>query len=106
MSSAITDPRTTLQQPELAWRLAPGQRLRRRHWQGESVLYNDLSGDTHLLDEAAIHVLLALQPGPATQRALAAGVRAEFAGDDGEVDDAAVADLLDGLRALVLIEAA
>ncbi len=70
------------------------------------MLYNDLSGDTHLLGEPAIHVLLALQAGPATQAALAAGVRAEFAGDDGEVDDATVDELLAGLQSLVLIEAA
>jgi PqqD family protein of HPr-rel-A system len=90
----------------LTWRLTPGQRLRHRQWQGESVLYNDLSGDTHLLADSAIHLLLALQAGPATQAALAAGVRREFAGDDGEVDDATVAGLLGELQALVLIEAA
>jgi PqqD family protein of HPr-rel-A system len=90
----------------VTWRLTPGQTLRYRHWQGESVLYNDLSGDTHLLADSAIHVLLVLQAGPAAHSALAASVRREFAGDDGEVDDATVAGLLDELQSLVLIECA
>lgn len=70
------------------------------------MLYNDLSGDTHLLADGALHILLALQAGPATHSALAAGVRAEFDAEDGEVDDAMVAELLRELQALVLIERA
>jgi hypothetical protein len=50
--------------------------------------------------------LLALQAGPLTGRALLAGVRAEFDADDGEVGEAMVAELLDELQALVLIEPA
>jgi PqqD family protein of HPr-rel-A system len=86
------------------WRLAPGQTLRHRNWQGEVVLYNDLSGDTHLLDESALHLLQALQNGPASEAGLAAGVRALFEADDGEVDDASVAQVLAELEALALIE--
>jgi PqqD family protein of HPr-rel-A system len=70
------------------------------------VLYNDLSGDTHLLADVALHVLLALQAGPAAQSVLAASVRAEFDADDGEVDDAMLAELLDELQKLALIEQA
>ncbi|WP_426173108.1 HPr-rel-A system PqqD family peptide chaperone [Massilia sp. TWR1-2-2] len=80
--------------------------MRHRQWQGELVLFNDLSGDTHLLTEVALYVLLALQAGPASQTALAAAVRAEFDADDGEVDDAMVAELLADLHKLVLIEPA
>jgi PqqD family protein of HPr-rel-A system len=93
-------------QPGLTWRLTPGQALRHREWGGEVVLYNDLSGDTHLLDESALHLLHALQDGPASERALAAAVRNAFEADDGEVDDASVAQLLATLAALALIEAA
>ncbi|PIL46996.1 hypothetical protein CR105_02310 [Massilia eurypsychrophila] len=102
----MTALRITPSQPDLAWCLTPGQALRHRQWQGESVLYNDLSGDTHLLSEAGLFLLLALQAGPLTERALLAGVRAEFDADDGEVGDAMVAELLDELQALVLIEPA
>lgn len=49
----------------LRWRLVPGQLLRARQWDGEFVLYNDLSGDTHLIDAAAMDFLLQLQAGGA-----------------------------------------
>lgn len=77
-----------------AWRLAPGQTLRHRAWQGEYVLYNDISGDTHLLDADAAALLLALQHGPARQSDLL-----------GDADAAGGAELLDQLRELALIEA-
>ena len=43
------------------WRLVPGQLLRARQWDSEFVVYNDLSGDTHLIDAAAMDFLLCLQ---------------------------------------------
>jgi PqqD family protein of HPr-rel-A system len=46
------------------WRLTPGQTLLRHGWDGEYVLYNDLSGDTHLLNATACAVLQQLQDGP------------------------------------------
>eukprot|EP01032_Pedospumella_encystans_P028839 gene28839-32571_t len=58
------------------WRLMPGQRLRSRSWDGEEfVLYNNLSGDTHLLDAASIEVLNALQRGAAGTAGLAAALQ-------------------------------
>ena len=90
----------------LTWRITPGQALRHREWRGEVVLYNDLSGDTHLLDESALHLLHTLQDGPASERALAESMRLAFEADDGEVDDASVAQLLATLAALALIETA
>jgi PqqD family protein of HPr-rel-A system len=88
----------------LTWRITPGQALRHRTWQGEVVLYNDLSGDTHLLDESALHLLHKLQNGPAAEPELGACVRAEFEADGGEVDDASVAQVLAELEVLALIE--
>ena len=46
------------------WRLVPGQLLRARQWDDEFVVYNDLSGDTHLLDAAAMDILLRIASGP------------------------------------------
>jgi PqqD family protein of HPr-rel-A system len=69
------------------WRVRPGQRLAWRSWGDDSVLYNDLSGDTHLLDGATLQLLLALQAG--AQPA-----------DEAE----ALADLLLQLERLALIE--
>jgi PqqD family protein of HPr-rel-A system len=86
------------------WRIAPGQALRRREWQGEFVLYNDLSGDTHLLPDSTVHLLLLLQHAPAAAPALATELGAAFEADDGEIDAAAVEALLAELAALALVE--
>lgn len=77
------------------WRVVPGQQLACRGWDGEYVLYNSLSGDTHLLDEAALRLLRALDGHPASIPALAAQLRAGV-GD--------TAGLLANLRALHLVE--
>lgn len=86
-----------------AWRLMHGQSLAYRCWDDETLLYNDLSGATHLLGPAALCVLEALRPGPAAATALAARLHAEFDIDDelpGEELDA----LLGELARLSLIE--
>lgn len=84
------------------WRLRAEQALQYRLWDGECVLYNDLSGDTHLLDDAALEILLALKRGPATQAELAAVLEAEFDIDPADLD-AATGDLLRHLERLYLI---
>ena len=53
------------------WRLTPGQALACREWDGEAVLYNELSGSTHLLDGAALDLLHALRDEPADAATLA-----------------------------------
>jgi PqqD family protein of HPr-rel-A system len=65
------------------WRVVPGQCLAAREWENEAVLYNDLSGATHLLDGAALDVLHALRDAPADAAMLAARLAEQFdAGDD------------------------
>lgn len=76
----------------LRWQLLPGQLLSYRSWQDEYVLFNNLSGDTHLLGEAAIALLLDLRDG-----AIDAD---EIAGDD----HAATRALLAQLAGLGLVE--
>ena len=87
-----------------SWRLVPGQLLLHRCWDGECVLYNDLTGDTHLLDEAALELLELLRaaPMPATLLAAALGVDPLPA----RPRDDPLAPLLADLVALHLIEAA
>ena len=46
------------------------QRLRLRRWAGEVVLYDDRSGDTHLLDDLAGRVLERLMGATAGEREL------------------------------------
>ena len=53
------------------WRLTPGQALLRYGWDGEYVLYNDLSGDTHLLTATACTLLDHLRAAPVSHGALA-----------------------------------
>lgn len=55
----------------MSWRLVPGQALLHRGWDGAFVLYNDLSGATHLLSEDAMALLLALRDGDVTPEELA-----------------------------------
>jgi PqqD family protein of HPr-rel-A system len=85
------------------WRLMPGQRLRSRSWDGEEfVLYNNLSGDTHLLDAASIEVLNALQRGAAGTAGLAAALQLD---SSAPAELAQLEELLDELRALNLVQA-
>jgi PqqD family protein of HPr-rel-A system len=87
------------------WRLRPGQTLQYRQWDGECVLYNDLSGDTHLLGEAAVEILLALRRTPATRVALATMLEAEFDIDPVELGPE-TEHLLQHLERLHLVESA
>ncbi|MGO4381866.1 HPr-rel-A system PqqD family peptide chaperone [Pseudoduganella sp. RAF53_2] len=74
----------------LGWRLVPGQNLLHRAWGEETVIYNDISGATHLLDAGALALLQALRDGD---------VEAD------ELADAEVQDMLDQLERLKLVEA-
>jgi PqqD family protein of HPr-rel-A system len=82
------------------WRLSPGQTLTRHGWEGEYLLYNDLSGDTHLLGELAVELLSELQHGPRTESALAAAL--DLSADPEQ--QGFLHGLLDELSSLSLIE--
>ena len=84
------------------WRLTPGQALASREWDGEAVLYNDLSGNTHLLDGAAIDLLQALRDRPDTAAGLAERLADCFEAEGDLV--AAIDDMLAALAGLDLIE--
>lgn len=57
---------------QLQWRIVPSQALLHRGWDDACVLYNDLSGDTHLLTGEAMQLLLALRDGDVDAEELAA----------------------------------
>jgi PqqD family protein of HPr-rel-A system len=87
------------------WRVVPGQSLVFREWDGEAVLYNDLSGNTHLLDGGAVDVLLALRAQPLDAATLAARLADRFDADaDADALPAAIADMLTDLARLDLVE--
>jgi PqqD family protein of HPr-rel-A system len=86
------------------WRVVPGQSLAFREWDGEAVLYNDLSGSTHLLDAGAIDVLQALlRHGPADAASLAAALAGQFDADPDTLT-ATIGHMLAGLAGLDLVE--
>jgi PqqD family protein of HPr-rel-A system len=87
----------------VTWQLRPGQTLQHRGWDGEFIVYNDLSGDTHLLGEAAIEILLALDRAPATPAALMDMLDAEFDIDPAELGQE-TDSLLQHLERLYLID--
>ncbi|HBF49610.1 MAG TPA: hypothetical protein DDX04_03690 [Massilia sp.] len=92
------------------WRLVPGQRLVHRCHDGECVLFNDLTGATHLLGQDVLDVLGMLRAGPqpAAMLASAAGAGAESnPGLDPALDPHflnEVDELLADLAALSLVE--
>lgn len=86
------------------WRLTPGQRLRQRDFGDESVLYNDLSGDTHLLGGSAIHVLELLQQQATPSDVLLASLAAAIGCARDERFDAEAGVVLAQLAGYFLIE--
>ena len=85
------------------WQLKAGQAFTFRQYDDEFVLYNNLSGATHLLADGAVHLLSVLQLGPqsgedlcaALARALDCPADAQFARQS--------AAIIDQLAALALI---
>lgn len=86
------------------WRIVPGQQLHMHCWDGECVLYNDLSGDTHLLGEGSGALLRLLARGPAGEAQLLSSLQQDFEFDPGIAAQASLSLLLDGLARLDMIE--
>lgn len=80
----------------------PGQLLAFWEWDDEVVLYNDLSGSTHLLDGAALDLLHALNGRRADAAALAACLAEHI--DAGTELPALVDAMLASLARLDLVE--
>lgn len=55
----------------MPWRVISDSALHFRFWNEECIVYNSLSGDTHLLDLAATQILLHLQQAPSDAITLA-----------------------------------
>lgn len=82
------------------WQLVPGQSLRHRGWDDEFVVYNDLSGDTHLLGADAMDLLRLLKAGPRQEQ----GLHDVLFPPTAEAASEALRDLLLQLGAIFLIE--
>lgn len=92
--------------PAGVWRLAPGLILHYRSWDGEHAVYNNLSGDTHLLAPAALSILEYLHHGAGGQATLSAALARDYQLEPDADLDAEVAALLASLQHLYLIEPA
>jgi PqqD family protein of HPr-rel-A system len=86
------------------WCISPGQQLAARGWDDEFVLYNDLSGDTHLLDGDSMALLAHLQQAPASVATLVATFADGLDPDDAAALPETIATLLAQLAGLFLIE--
>ena len=81
------------------WQILPGQSLSHRCWDDEVVLYNNLSGDTHLLSADALALLAALRGGPLSVAQLAQHLA------PGENDtESVLCELLAALSSIHLVE--
>lgn len=88
------------------WRLRHGQTLRHRQWDDEFLVFNDLSGDCHLLDEGGFAILARLQQAgkPVSVTALAQGLALQF-DDIDPADPSLIEQTLADLAGCELIEA-
>lgn len=89
----------------IKWRVRSDQALHFRSWGDELIVYNSLSGDTHLLGSVAAQILLRLQHVPSDFKSLAESLtpllQTEMMGEPFEPQ---LIDLLADLNALALID--
>jgi PqqD family protein of HPr-rel-A system len=85
------------------WALRLRHSLMHRTWGDETVVYEPLSGNTHLLDPVAAAVLDHLGASDATATAIAESLLAEFGAESGDDVLAAVRAALARLRDIGLV---
>lgn len=88
------------------WQLKSNQTVTLRSWDNEFVVYNSLSGDTHLVGPAAAEILAQLQRAPADVAALAGEMCRTWEVDATEEFALQLHEILADLRTLALIEEA
>ena len=90
--------------PDTRWRLTVAEPFPLRCWEGDYVVYNSLSGDTHLLDIVSGHVLTRILESPARASELRSRVAAFLEVPNDAAVDVQVKEILDALDDLGLIE--
>ncbi|MEM7223929.1 MAG: HPr-rel-A system PqqD family peptide chaperone [Pseudomonadota bacterium] len=86
------------------WKSVDPSKLEWRVWSDEHVVYDDGSGDTHLLDDEAAGVLRRLCQGPASADQLVAELAQELEIEPNQVLESHVEAILKKFRQLALIE--
>ena len=88
----------------MQWRLAAVSADNIQSWGQESVVYHPQSGDTHLLDVAAAHIIQSLSKNKCDTATLCAGLASQLDVDINGDFEAYVDELLVELTSLSLIE--
>jgi PqqD family protein of HPr-rel-A system len=88
----------------LAWQLRAGQQLRMLAGNDESVIYNDYSGETHLLSAIAVSILQHLKAIPANLPSISTFLASEWEFESDEELRRTAHALLAELDGLSLIE--
>jgi len=86
------------------WKVISGQDLHFHSWDNEFVVYNNLSGDTHLLSLAAAQILLKLKEAPSNAPLLAIALAPFWQVDPSAELALQIEDILSDLNAIALIE--
>lgn len=88
------------------WKIAPATSLHFKHWDEELVVFNSISGNTHLLGSDATYVLLKLQQAPANIAMLIEHLSIELQTDANEAFKKQIEQVVSQLCNLDLIEPA
>ena len=88
----------------MKWQLCNGQTLRMLSGEDESVVYNDRSGETHLLSAMAVSLLVYLREGPDNVSGISARLARDWEFDTENEIPSVVTALTSELDALGLIE--
>lgn len=88
--------------PDL-WRVLPGQHLLHRGWGDEFVVYNNLTGDTHLIDGDTLALLTQLHLAPADIAALSGALGDDLPSDDRAALPDTLHTMLGSLQHLYLV---
>ena len=86
------------------WRIAGGERLQRRYWDGDYVVFNPLSGQTHLLDIVTGKVLMLIMSGSSSATEFRSEISTFLEVDDDNRLSKSISDILSRLEEAGLIE--
>lgn len=88
----------------MRWRTIRDDAFLFRAWDDEVVIYNSLSGDTHIIDRTAAQILQTLQQTPSDVGTLAQLVAAELQCEPGDELSQDIESVLSDMAALSLVE--
>lgn len=89
---------------DVEWELAEGSRLHWICWDDEYVVFDEGSGDTHLLDLLAAEVLKVLEQGPGAEPALVERVAARLDIEPDAELERRIGEAIQKFRAVGLVE--